>query len=144
VQKAENNGKVAMTHKKQTQMVGLRVDPDLFKEISRRASELSTSPTSCVRQLVAQALDYTANLPERPPRQTPAKKRVSPELKEAIQVLAVLLDIRTNLDALSSHCEQLNLSAATHDQDLFASKMILQIMHSNLAAVRSFLLGSPT
>lgn len=85
---------------KQTKMIGLRVDQELFAAIRDGARDQGISNTSFVRMQLAQALGHFQEVPLEAPRRRARRKPVSAEQKKAIQVLALLSDIHQSLALL--------------------------------------------
>lgn len=85
----------------QTELLGLRLHPDLHRPLVEAAQAEGQSPTSLARQILADALGYDGPSPSRrPPRQR--RPKASPaEIQTAIKFLAQLQAVDQTLRHLA-------------------------------------------
>ncbi|MDO6481418.1 hypothetical protein [Shimia thalassica] len=127
--------------KKQTKMIGLRVDERLFEAIGEGAKDQGISITSFTRLLIAQALGHFEEVPLEVPRRKARRKPVSADQKKAIQVLALLTDIHSRLSVLVQR------SAAQRflkPPERFKGELLeaaFRQAQKDIAAIRKYLLG---
>ncbi|WP_171212039.1 hypothetical protein [Ruegeria sp. HKCCA5426] len=107
--------------KKQTKMVGMRVAEDLYDLLADGAESEGISTTAYARLVLARALSFEEPLPETRPRKSPRKLPISKDIKSAIEVLGMLIDVRINLSYISR-----NLSEAHTLNPLRADQVVEQ------------------
>ncbi|WP_170339684.1 hypothetical protein [Ruegeria arenilitoris] len=129
------------TQKKQTEMIGLRVDRDLFATIKAKAEENGISPTSFARILIAEALGYSENLPRERARRRRSKKPVPSELRKAVQVLALLIDISADLKFLAHSFREMSAREQVSGSDLESARVLLAKSYDGVTEIRTRLLG---
>ncbi|PHO04859.1 hypothetical protein CSC82_04850 [Rhodobacteraceae bacterium 4F10] len=129
------------TLNRQTEMIGLRVDQGLFLAIRKGAEEEGISTTSFARLLIAQALGYFQEVPLEPPRRQARRKSPSVEMRSAVQVLAVLIDINMNLSCLLRAHGKRSLEQEELDEKSAAPFDLLSRIQTDVSKVRGRLLG---
>ena len=121
-------------------MIGLRVDQGLFSAIRERADNQGVSTTSCARLLIAEALGYNADLPLERARRRRSKKPVQSELKNAVQFLALLIDISTDLRSVVRRFGEMSAREEFSEAELRSTKILMKKTHDSLAEIRAHLL----
>lgn len=126
---------------KQTRMIGLRVADDLFHLIEDGAKSELMSPTSFARITLARSLGYVNAVPETRSRKRLRPKPISKEIRAAIEVLGLLIDIRTALSALSNRNENAQLAKQRADTELIRQGEIIEHISKQIDAIRAYLIG---
>ncbi|WP_170510372.1 hypothetical protein [Ruegeria arenilitoris] len=127
--------------KRQTRMVGMRVSEDLYDLLTEGAETEGISTTAYARLVLSRALNFEGALPETKPRKPPRKKPIIKDIKAAIEVLGLLIDVRMNLSYISR-----NLSEAHTFNPLRADQVVEQgeridAIRRDVDAVRAQILG---
>lgn len=85
----------------QTRMIGLRVSEELYAILEDGARSEDISLTAYTRLTIARSLNYCGIVPDTKPRRTRKPKPIGREVKEAIEVLGALIDVRMQLSVLA-------------------------------------------
>ncbi len=126
------------TKYRQSEPIGLRIDPNLKQLLVQEANAQGVSPTSCARQILAQSLNYNVSLPaQTSPRRHP-RKPVSSDLQKAVAFLACIQDVRSELRAISRSLRQ---NQAPWSQKL-AAILALKQVNITLSRLQHSLIGT--
>ncbi|GAA6159168.1 hypothetical protein NBRC116589_13420 [Ruegeria sp. HU-ET01832] len=123
---------------RQSEPIGLRIDPMLKQLLIQEANAQGVSPTSCARQILAEGLNYNVNLPAQASPKRHPKKAVSADLHRAVAFLACMQDARRELRAISWSLRQ---HQAPWSQKL-AAILALKQVNMTLSRLQHSLIGT--
>lgn len=122
-------------------MIGLRVDEGLFSAIGMGAKDQGISLTSFARLLIAQALGHFEEVPLEAPRRKARRKSISSEQRKAVQALALLGDIHSRLNELVQRSKARSFKQHHLCRQDQTWEISLRKAQSDIAAIRTHLLG---
>lgn len=126
---------------KQTRMIGLRVADDLFHLIEDGAEIEQMSPTAFARITLARALGYENSVPETRPRRRYIPKPVHSELRAAVEVLSLLIDVRTALSSILAQNKMAQIATLESSPDLIRQGEVLGQLSAQIEVIRTHIIG---
>lgn len=126
---------------RQTRMVGMRVSQRLYSLLDDGAKAEGLSVTAYCRLTLARALNFNEVVPETRPRRPPRQKSISKDIKTAIEVLGLLIDIRMNLSYLSRKLAASNANEPMRTEQVIELGRRIDEVQRNIDLVCSTVLG---
>ncbi len=127
--------------KRQTRMVGMRISDDLYDLLTEGAETEGISTTAYARLVLARALNFESALPQTKSRKSPRKKPISKDIKAAIEVIGLLIDVRMNLSFLSRKLAETHTFNPLRADQVVEQSERINVIRRDVDAVRAQILG---
>lgn len=122
-------------------MVGMRVSGDFYALLAEGAKSEDISTTAYARLTLARALNFRDALPETKPRKTPKPKPINKDIKAAIEVLGLLIDVRMNLSFLSRKMGEARTLNPLCAEQVVEHRKRIDAIRRDLDVIRAQILG---